>query len=84
MQRESKFLDDLASVASSALGTAGGVKGEVEAVFRRRLEEILANMDLVQRDEFDAVKEMLIKAREEQERLVSRLEELEATLKNRN
>src|SRR3546814_15618372 len=53
MQADNRLLDDLARVASGAFGALTGVRGEVEDVFRRRLERILADMDLVPRDELD-------------------------------
>ena len=78
MQTDNRLLDDLARVAGSAMGAAGGVKSEFEAIVRRRFERILATMDMVARDEFDAVKEMAAKARAEQEALALRVEKLEA------
>lgn len=81
MQADNRLLDDLARVASGAMGAASGVRGEVEAVVRRQLERILASMDLVSRDEFDAVKDMAAKARAEQEALAERVAKLEAALK---
>ncbi len=80
MQVDSRLLDDLARVAGGAMGAASGVKGEMEALVRRQLERILQSMDLVGRDEFEAVKEMAAKARTEQELLEQRLAKLEATL----
>ena len=80
MQVDSRLLDDLARVAGGAMGAASGVKGEMEALVRRQLERILQSMDLVGRDEFEAVKEMAAKARTEQERLEQRLAKLEARL----
>ena len=80
MQADNRLLDDLARVASGAFGALTGVRGEVEDVFRRRLERILADMDLVPRDEFDAVKAMAAKARQEQEALERRVAALEAAL----
>jgi len=80
MQMDSRLLDDLARVAASAMGAAGGVRGEVEGAIRRRLEQALAGMDLVTRDEFDAVSEMAAKARAEQEALSARVAELEAAV----
>ena len=47
------FLDDLAKVASGAVSTAAGVKDEIEAIMRQRLEKLLADADLVSREEFD-------------------------------
>ncbi len=78
MQINNRFLDDLARVASGALGVAAGVKGEVEALLRQRFERILTDMDLVGREEFEAVKAMAAKARAEQERLAEMLARLEA------
>lgn len=80
MQADNRLLDDLARVASGAFGALTGVRGEVEDVFKRRLERILADMDLVPRDEFDAVKAMAAKARQEQEALERRVAVLEAAL----
>ena len=80
MQVDSRLLDDLARVAGSALGAASGMRGEVEAAVRRRLEQALSGMDLVSRDEFDAVQEMAAKARTEQETLTKRVAELEAAI----
>ncbi len=51
MQINNRLLDDLARVASGALGVAAGVKGEVEALLRQRFERILTDMDLVGREE---------------------------------
>ena len=78
MQADSRLLDDLARVASGAMGAAGGLKGEIEGLVRRQLERLLAPMELVARDEFDAVKEMAAKARAEQEDLAARFAALEA------
>ncbi len=80
MQTQNRFFDDLARVAAGALGTLSGVKGEVESRLREQLEKVLAGMDLVSRDEFEAVKAMAAKARSEQEDLVNRVAELEAKL----
>ena len=59
MQTDHKILDDLARVAASALGTLQGVRDEVEARLRDQFERILSNMELVTREEFDAVKARL-------------------------
>ncbi len=80
MQSQNRLLDDLAKVATSAMGTLSGVREEVEAQVRQRLERVLGQMDLVTREEFDAVKAMAAKARAEQEALESRLAALEAQL----
>lgn len=78
MQTDNRILDDLARVATGALGTLQGAKGEVEALIRQRLERLLADMDLVSRDEFEAVKAMAAEARAENERLAARIAALEA------
>jgi BMFP domain-containing protein YqiC len=83
MQTDNRILDDLARVASSAMGAAGGLKGELEALVRRQFERIFATMDMVSRDEFDAVKEMAAKARGEQEALALRVEQLEKAPKKK-
>ena len=84
MQTNNRILDDLARVAGTAMGAAGGVKGEFETLLRRQFEKILDGMDMVSRDEFDAVKEIATKARAEQEALSLRVEQLEQALKAKN
>lgn len=81
MQINSRLLDDIARVANGALGVAAGVRGEVEALLRQRFERILTDMDLVSREEFEAVKAMAAKARAEQEALAKKVTRLEAALK---
>ena len=83
MQSQNRFFDDMARVAAGAVGALSGVRGEIEARFRNQLERILAGMDLVTREEFEAVKAMAAKAREEQELLVQRIAELEERLAQR-
>jgi hypothetical protein len=80
MQSQNRFFDDIARVASGAVGALSGVRGEIEARLRDQLERMLAGMDLVSREEFEAVKAMAAKAREEQELLRLRVEALEAQL----
>src|SRR5271155_1231109 len=80
MQSQNKFFDDLARVAAGAMGTLSGVKNEVESRLREQLERVLAGMDLVTRDEFEAVKAMAAKARSEQEDLQKRVAGLESRL----
>jgi BMFP domain-containing protein YqiC len=78
MQSQNRFFDDLARVAAGAMSTLSGVRGEVESRIREQLERVLAGMDLVSRDEFEAVKAMAAKARSEQEDLEKRVVELES------
>jgi BMFP domain-containing protein YqiC len=78
MQTDNRLLDDLTKIATGALGTLQGAKHEVEGVVRQRLEVLLAGMDLVTREEFEAVKAMAAAAREENERLAARIAALEA------
>jgi BMFP domain-containing protein YqiC len=80
MQSQNRFLDDLSRVAAGAMSTLSGVKGEFESRLRDQLERVLAGMDLVSREEFEAVKAMAAKARAEQEDLAKRVAELEARL----
>ncbi|HTV90232.1 MAG TPA: accessory factor UbiK family protein [Stellaceae bacterium] len=80
MQSQNRFFDDVTRVASGAVGALTGVRGEIEARFRDQLERVLAGMDLVSREEFEAAKAMAAKARDEQEVLTRRIEALEARL----
>lgn len=82
MQTRSRILDDVSKLMTNAAGVAQGVKDEAETVFRARVERWLAESDLVTREEFDAVRDMAAKAREENERLSARIAELEAKLKD--
>jgi BMFP domain-containing protein YqiC len=81
MQTDNRLLDDLARVATGALGALTGVRTEIEARIRDQFERILGRMDVVTREEFEAVRAMLSKARSEQEALLQRVETLEARLK---
>lgn len=80
MQVDNRLLDDLARVATGALGAFSTLRDEAEAQIRQQFERILSRMDLVSREEFDAVKATAVKAREEQEILAARLAALEARL----
>lgn len=77
MQTRNRLLDDAARIAGGAVGTLAGAKREVETLVRQQLERMLSSLDLVTRDEFEAVREMAIKARSEQEILAKRLDALE-------
>lgn len=80
MQTQNPLLDDLARVASGALGAFSGVRNEVETRLREQFERVLARMNLVTREEFDATRLMAAKARAAQEALEKRLAALEARL----
>lgn len=80
MQTDNRFLDDLAKVASGALGSMSGVKHEVEMRLQQQLERLLGRMNLVSRDEFEAMKAVAQAAREAQIRLEARIVSLEARL----
>ncbi len=80
MQTQNRLLDDLARVATGALGVAAGMREEIEARLRDQFARILSNMDLVTREEFDAVQAMAAKARAAQEDLAARLTAIEAQL----
>ena len=77
MQTRNRLFDDAARIAGGAVGTLAGAKREIEALVRQQLERMLTSLDLVTRDEFEAVKEMAAKARSEQEALADRLVSLE-------
>jgi BMFP domain-containing protein YqiC len=83
LQSQNRFFDDVARVASGAVGAITGVRDEIEARLRDQLERVLAGMDLVSREEFEAVKAMAAKARDEQEVLRRQIEALEARLADR-
>ncbi len=80
MQTRNRLLDDAARVAGGAVGTLAGAKREIESLVRQQFERLLSSLDLVTRDEFEAVKEMAAKARSEQEELTERLVALEKRL----
>lgn len=80
MQSENRLLSDLAKLANSAAGTFAGMTREAREAARERLKETLEGMDFVGREEFETVKLMAQKAREENEALKQRIAELEARL----
>lgn len=77
MSTNNRFFDDIGKMMTSAAGVAKGARDEAETAMRGQVERWLANMDLVTREEFDAVREMALKAREENEALKKRLDALE-------
>ena len=81
-QTTGRLFDELGKLMTDAAGAAHGVKREVEALVRSQAERLLNEMDVVPREEFDAVKAMAQKAREENEHLAERLAALEAKLED--
>lgn len=77
MQTQNPFLDGLAKIMTDAAGAAQGVRAEIDTFVKQRLEKLVADMDLVPRDEFEAVKAMAAKARKDNERLEARIAVLE-------
>jgi hypothetical protein len=77
-QTSGRFFDELGKLLTDAAGAADGVRKEVESVVRAQAERVLRELDVVQREEFEAVKAMAQKAREENELLKERIAALEA------
>lgn len=77
---QNRILDEFAKLMTDAAGAAQGVRREMETAFRSQAERMLNSMDLVQREEFEAVREMALKARAENEKLAARIAELEIRL----
>lgn len=75
-----RILDDFARLMTDAAGAAQGVRKEFETAFHAQAERFLNNMDVVKREEFEAVREMAARARDENEALKARIEALEAKL----
>jgi hypothetical protein len=80
MQTENRLFDDLARMANGALNTLSGLREEIENRVRERVERMLSDMDMVPREEFDAVKAVAQTARTEQEALTVKVAELERRL----
>ncbi len=81
-QMKSQFFDELAKIMTGAAGAAEGVGKEMQTLFRSQGEKLLSEMDVVSREEFEVVKQMAVKAREENQILADKIAELEAKLKN--
>jgi len=79
-QTNNRILDEIARLMNDAAGVAQGVRREFDTVFRSQAERVLRDLDIVQREEFEAVKEMARLAREENEELKARLQALESRL----
>ena len=77
-QTSNRFFDEMARLMNDAAGVAQGVRREFDTLFRSQAERILRDLDVVQREEFEAVKEMARLAREENEALKARIEALES------
>jgi BMFP domain-containing protein YqiC len=80
VQTRSRILDDIARLTNGAAGVASGMRDEVETLVQHRLERVLEGLDLVRREEFEAIEAVAIKAREEQEALEKRVAALEKKL----
>jgi BMFP domain-containing protein YqiC len=79
-QGPNRLFDEMAKLMTDAAGAAQGMRKEVETIFRTQAERFMSEMDVVRRDELDAVREMAAKARAENEALKQRIEVLEAEL----
>jgi BMFP domain-containing protein YqiC len=79
-QTNNRFFDEVGRLMNDAAGVATGVRREFDTVVRTQAERILRDLDIVQREEFEAVKEMARLAREENEELKARIAALEARL----
>ena len=77
-QTSNRMFDEMARLMNDAAGVAQGVRKEFDALFRSQAERMLRDLDVVQREEFEAVKEMARLAREENEALKKRIDALEA------
>ena len=75
-----RIFDEFAKLMTDAAGVAQGVRDEAETAIRAQLERFMGDMDLVTRDEFEAVKEMAVTARDENDRLAARIAVLEEKL----
>lgn len=79
-QTSSRFFDDLSRLMTDAAGLADGARREAQTFARSQLERMMASMDIVSREEFEAVREMAARARDENEKLAIRIAALEAKL----
>jgi BMFP domain-containing protein YqiC len=80
MQTSNRLFDDIARLANGMMGVAAGFRGEVEGMIRARLTAMLADADLVPREDFEAVRAMAAKARAEQDALATKIAALEARI----
>ena len=82
MQTRNTVMDDISQLMTNAMGVAQGAKEEAETAMKSVVDRFLADRDLVTREEFDAVRAMAQKAREENATLLARIEALEAAAKS--
>jgi BMFP domain-containing protein YqiC len=80
-QTNNRLMDELAKLVTNAAGAAQGVRTEVDSFMKTQAEKVLNDMDIVSREEFEAVRDMAVKAREENDALLKRIDALEAMLK---
>lgn len=83
-QTTSRLFDEFSKLMTDAAGVAQGVRREVDTMVKSQAERFLADMDLVRREDFEVVREMAVKAREENDRLAERVARLEALLAERS
>jgi len=79
-QTNSRFFDDLSRLMTDAAGLAEGARREAQTFAKTQLERMMSGMDMVHREEFEAVKEMAARARDENDKLAARIAALEAKL----
>jgi BMFP domain-containing protein YqiC len=79
-QSRNSIVEEFARLATDAVGVASGMRREAETVLKTQLERLLSSMDMVSREEHEAVKEMAAAARDDNERLEARIAALEAKL----
>ena len=79
-QTRNRFFDDISRLMTDAAGLAEGARREVDTALRSQLERLLSGMDIVTREEFEAVREMAARARDQNEKLEARVAALEAAL----
>ena len=83
MQTRNRLLGDIARVANGAAGVATGMRDEIESIVQQRIERVLSRLNFVTREEFEVVKELAAKARQEQEALQKRLNEIDKELRKK-
>jgi BMFP domain-containing protein YqiC len=83
MQSRNKILDDISQIMTNAMGVAQGARTEAETAFKGWIDRWMADRDFVTREEFDAVREMARKAREENDALAARIAVLEGAGKTK-